>query len=138
MIFLHVFNTFCKTYVSIKICILAGLECFLGPLEPILGRLGAILGGLGCVLGLPLLPQRPRNKTRGETVTLPRPTENLPKFTSFFFSFSAPSWARLGSLLGSILAPSWAPFGLNFGPSRLLTPYFVKKVYVHKTLTNPR
>ena len=46
----------------------------------------------------------------------------------------APSWARLGSLLGFIWAPSGALFWLNFGPSRLLSPYLFKNVNVHETL----
>ena len=69
---------------------------------------GSLLGALEPLLVSPYLPQRPCNKTPGETSTLPRQTETLPKFTSFFFSFFAPSWLslglHLGSLLGSILA----------------------------------
>ena len=81
----------------------------------VMGLSGGVRGASWEGLGLPLLPQRPRNKTPGETSTLPRHTETLPKFTSFFFSFFAPSWLPLGLVLAPSWAPSWLPLGLHFG-----------------------
>jgi len=85
------------------------------PLGGSWGGPGGVRGASWESLGLPLLPQRPRNKTPGETFSPPRLTETLPKFTLFFFSFFAPSWLPLGLVLAPSWAPSWLPLGLHFG-----------------------
>ena len=97
------------------------------------GLLGRSWGALARSC-LPFLPQRPRNNSRPERSTLQvRPQSSL-NFTSFFFSFFAPSWLPLGLPFGAFLAPSW----LKFGPSCLLTPYFFENMNFQKNEPRPR
>ena len=99
--------------------------------RPLLVRSRPLLGH-SC---LPFLPQRPRNNSELSTLHPPSSTLKLTKLHLIFLLFFC-----------SVLAPSWAPFWLplgrpfwpKFGPSRLLTPYFFKKVDFQKTLKNIR
>ena len=70
-------------------------------------------------------------------LTLPRVTETLPKFTSFFFSFFAPSWLPLGLHFGAFWPPKLAPFWPNMRPSRLLKPHFFQKSNFQKNERHP-
>ena len=88
--------------------------------------LGQSLGGLG----LPLLPQRPRNRLPWiPPICFFRFLTSL-NFTSYCFSFFAPSWLALGLLLGPFSAPKLA----QVRPKSALDTLLFQNVDFHETI----